>query len=296
MTDTYSEILRKHCSPLEPKPTDQAPILARLEGVRAVLFDLYGTLFISASGEVGTSRESACDGALSGALEAMGIPPARPLGRAVHYVFDVIEDLHAASRQAGIDYPEVDIVDVWRKVVTELAGQGRLEKRPWEQADLERLAVEYESRANPVWPMPGLEACLRSLSDRGLMLGIISNGQFYTRELFAALLGQPAEAWGIAAELQFYSYQHGRAKPGLHLYQMAARALAGQGVEPAAVLYVGNDMLNDVCPAREIGFRTALYAGDRRSLRLRQDDPRVAAVRPDLIVTRLAELDECVLI
>ena len=296
MTDTYSEIFRKHCRPLEPRPTDQMPVLAKLVGIRAVLFDLYGTLFISASGEVGTSRESACDEALSGALEAMGVPPTRPLGRAVHCLFDVIEDFHGAARQAGIAYPEVDIVDVWEWVVSRLAAQGLLEKRPWERADLERLAVEYEARANPVWPMPGLEACLRWLSDRGLVLGIISNGQFYTRELFAALLGQPAEFWGIDDEVQFYSYQHGRAKPGLHLYKMAARALERRGVEPAAVLYVGNDMRNDIFPAREIGFRTALYAGDRRSLRLRQDDPRVAAVRPDLTVTRLADLSECLLI
>ena len=144
--------------------------------------------------------------------------------------------------------------------------------------------------------MPGLEACLRSLSEKGLVLGIISNGQFYTRELFAALLTQPPELWGIDAELQFYSYQHGRAKPGRYLYQIAARALGRRGVEPAAALCVGNDLLNDVLPARDVGFRTALYAGDERSLRLRQEEPEVAAVRPDLIVTRLSQLDECVLI
>jgi putative hydrolase of the HAD superfamily len=270
--------------------------LAKLEGIRAVLFDLYGTLFISASGEVGTSRESACDGALSGALEALGIRPTRPLGRAVQCLFDVIEELHAASRQAGIEYPEVDIVEVWRRVLTELARQGILKEGPRQRADLERLAVEYEARANPVWPMPGLEACLRSLSDKGLLLGVLSNGQFYTRELFAALLGQPAEFWGIDGELQYYSYQHGRAKPGLDLYQMAAEALSRRRIEPAAVLCVGNDMLNDVWPAREVGFRTALYAGDRRSLRLRQEDPRIDAISPEIVLTRLADLDECILI
>ena len=296
MTESYSQIFRKHCRPLEPEPTDQAPVLVELEGIRAVLFDLYGTLFISASGEVGTSRESASDGALSGALEAVGIRPERPLGQAVQSLFDVIEGLHAASHRAGIEYPEVDIVDVWRRVVTQLAGQGILQQRPWERAELERLAVEYEARANPVWPMPGLEASLRSLSDKGLVLGVVSNGQFYTRELFKALLGQPAEFWGIDSELEYYSYQHGRGKPGLDLYQRAAEDLRRRGVEPPAALCLGNDVLNDVWPAQQLGFRTALYAGDRRSLRLRRDDPRVLAVRPDLILTGLADLDECILI
>ena len=292
----YHEILKTHCCPLEPIPSDQPSVLGRLEGVRAVLFDLYGTLFISGTGEVGTSRESACDESLSGALEAMGIPLLQRVGGAVQLVFDAIEESHAASRRAGIEYPEVDIVAVWRQVVTELARRGVLEERDWQWAELERLAVEYEARANPVWPMPGLEACLRSLSEGGLLLGVVSNGQFYTPELFPALLGGPAEAWGFDRDLQYYSYRHGLAKPGLDLYRMAAESLARRGVEPAGVLYVGNDMLNDVRPAFQVGFRTALFAGDRRSLRLREGDPQLDGVKPDLVLTHLAELGECILI
>jgi putative hydrolase of the HAD superfamily len=62
------------------------------------------------------------------------------------------------------------------------------------------------------------------------------------------------------------------------------------GVEPSAVLYVGNDMLKDIHPARSVGFRTALFAGDRRSLRLRQEDSRCRKLSPDLIVTDLGQL------
>ena len=292
-----SEIFQRRSRPLEPIPTGQRPVLGRLAGIRAVLFDLYGTLFISGSGEVGTSRESACSAALSEALDAAGIRPIRPVGRAaVDCLFDVIETFHAALRKAGVQYPEVDMVEVWREVLAELVRRGGLEERTWERADLERLAVEYEARANPVWPMPGLKACLRSLSARRLLLGIVSNGQFYTQELFAGLLGHPAEFWGFDRELQYYSYQHGRAKPGPNLHQMAAEALSGRGVEPAGVLYVGNDMLNDLCPASRVGFRTALFAGDARSLRLRPNDPRIDGVLPDLVLTALSELGECILI
>jgi putative hydrolase of the HAD superfamily len=296
MPPPYCEILKSHCRPLEPVPTNQTPVLARLAGIRAVLFDLYGTLFISGTGEVGTSRESASEDSLRAALEATGIHPIQPVGEAAGLLYDAIEDSHAASREAGIEYPEVDIVEIWRRVVAELARRGVIEDRDWGRAELERLAVEYEARANPVWPMPGLEACLRSLSGGGLLLGVVSNGQFYTRELFPALLDEPAESWGFDAELQFYSYEHGRAKPGRHLYQQAAGRLARRGVRPAGVLYVGNDMLNDVRPASQVGFRTALFAGDRRSLRLRQGDPQLDGVKPDLVVTRLAELGECILI
>lgn len=123
-------------------------------------------------------------------------------------------------------------------------------------------------------------------------MGIVSNAQFYTVEQFAVHLGGPPESWGFEPDLQFYSYRHGRAKPGADLYRMAADALARRAIEPSQVVYVGNDMLNDVLPAAQTGFRTALFAGDARSLRLRRGDPRVDGLAPDLIVTSLTDLGD----
>jgi putative hydrolase of the HAD superfamily len=60
------------------------------------------------------------------------------------------------------------------------------------------------------------------------------------------------------------------------------------------VLHVGNDVLNDVLPAAAIGFRTALFAGDRRSLRRRDGDPRVASITPDIVLIHLRDLLSCV--
>jgi putative hydrolase of the HAD superfamily len=61
---------------------------------------------------------------------------------------------------------------------------------------------------------------------------------------------------------------------------------------PDQVLYVGNDMRNDICPAAATGFHTALFAGDKRSLRLREDDRKCARTRPDIIITDLMQLLE----
>ena len=54
-------------------------------------------------------------------------------------------------------------------------------------------------------------------------------------------------------------------------------------------------MLNDVLPAKQVGFRTALFAGDRRSLRQREDDLRVSKIVPDLVLTELGQLDGCII-
>jgi putative hydrolase of the HAD superfamily len=61
-------------------------------------------------------------------------------------------------------------------------------------------------------------------------------------------------------------------------------------IPAASVLYVGNDMRNDIVPAASVGFNTALFAGDQRSLRLRESDADCRNVTPDVIVTDLRQL------
>ena len=294
MSSSYRDILQSAYQPLEPIPTGESAVLAELAGIRAVLFDLYGTLFISDSGEVDAEAGADHRTALAEAMEAINVRPTGLVDQALQYRRDLIESLHAESRRSGIEYPEVDIVEVWRGVLAELARRGAIPERAYHQVELERLAVEYEARANPVWPMPGLRECLSGLRRKGLELGIISNAQFYSLELFPALLGGRAEDWGFSPSLQYYSYQYGRAKPGLELHRMAAEELGRRQIEPREVLYVGNDMLNDVLPASRLGFRTALFAGDARSLRRRVGEPRLDGLLPDVVVTNLAELNSCV--
>ena len=291
MTGSYCDVFRSHCRPLAPITTGQRPSGVELTGLRAVLFDLYGTLFISTSGEVSSSREAACGEAMAEALAAVGLRPSGPIQWVVGYYFDVIESFHAESRARGVEYPEVRITEVWRAVLDEVSRRQPIEDGRSREVDLRRLAVEYEARANPVWPMPHLRECLRGIRGRRLLLGIISNAQFFSPLLFDALLDGSAESWGFDAELQFYSYRHGLAKPGLELFRMAAGELGRRGVKPEEVVYVGNDMLNDVLPAHRVGFRTALFAGDARSLRRRQGDQRLEGISPDVVLTDLAELN-----
>jgi putative hydrolase of the HAD superfamily len=200
---------------------------------------------------------------------------------------------HQQARDRGIDYPEVDIVAIWRATLARLQERGLVEP-PLEQIDLRRLAVEYEVRTNPCWPMPGAAACLEQLRRRNVGLGIISNAQFFTPLLFPALLARSLEALGFLPELQFYSFQTGWAKPGRYLYDLAADAAASHGWRCHNVLFIGNDLLNDVAAARQVGFRTALFAGDGRSLRERAGDPRVKGVQADLVITHLDQLVKCI--
>ena len=62
------------------------------------------------------------------------------------------------------------------------------------------------------------------------------------------------------------------------------------GLRPDQALYLGNDMLNDVWTAGQAGLLPVLFAGDQRSLRLREDDPRCRDLRPARVLTALDQL------
>ena len=280
MSADVEAIIRRHAEPLEPLPTGTAARLKPLGDLRALLFDVYGTLIVSGSGDVGLTSKSDRWAAANEAAAAIGIEPpedARALGDAL---LAAIEGEHAWVREAGDPFPEVRIEELWAKV---LPG-----------ADANRLAAEYEMRVNPVWPMPGMVETLDALRVRGTRLGIVSNAQFFTPMLFEPLTGRPFRDFGFETDLCVWSYWWRIAKPDVRLYELVADRLAKFEVTPAQTLYVGNDMRNDVWPASRVGFRTALFAGDARSLRLREDDPDVRGVTPDVVLTDLRQVLEVV--
>ena len=196
----------------------------------------------------------------------------------------------------------MDIVSVWGEVGRRLEARG-LVHGAVSETGLRRCALEFELSCNPVYPMPGLREVLNGLVHRGLPLGLVSNAQFFTPVVLGHFLGRSRDRSGdhaatvsesppppFAPDLTVFSYRHLRAKPDLHLFHLAGRALRDRGIPPGEALYVGNDMLNDVLASSRAGFRTALFAGDARSLRLREDREETAGLVPDAVLTDLRQL------
>jgi putative hydrolase of the HAD superfamily len=273
--------------PIRAVPTGAQPRLPSLNGVRAVALDVYGTLLCSAAGDIGTTADPA-PRLVATALRSCGLTCRHPsCGEAAlaRLALEIRAD-HARRRKQGIDAPEVDIRRVWSRVLRSLAARGLL-TGPIDRETVEAVAVEYEGRANPVWPMPGVTAALRALRRRGLILAIVSNAQFYTPLQLAALIGID---W-FDAKCCAWSWKLGVAKPSPELLRHTLRSLASRhGLAPSAVLCVGNDRLNDLAPAARLGCRTALFAGDARSLRRRPGDPRCRGVRPQAVLTHWSQL------
>ena len=284
--------LRQHAHPLKPIPTDRQALLTERPDIRAVLFDVYGTLFISASGDIGASDGATRSRAMVKALEAVGLPADRDTSeRAALALVEAINRTHKRLKERGVRYPEVDIREIFSEVLADLRARGLCRETPSRRL-CEILAVEYECRSNPTWPMPGLTETLRHLNGRKLPLGILSNAQFFTPLLFPAYLEASMEKLGFDPQLCVYSYRLREAKPSPQLFRRALEVLARRDIGPQQVLYVGNDRVNDIWPAAQERMRTALFAGDSRSFRPREEDPRIRGVREDLMLTDLRQLIE----
>jgi putative hydrolase of the HAD superfamily len=307
---SFPALIRSVSVPLVPiPPPDPPPPLAGLlysgaplrelpgisgEGIRGVLFDVYGTLFISAAGDIsGTGSDPLVSGGLEKALDALaGEYAPQYRGEELRSYFH--SEIRRRHEEIKLPYPEVSFDEIWTDFLRKLRGKGgpkttALEACLPEQEGRE-LALRYELAVNPVFPMPGARETLERLRQAGFILGLISNAQFFTPLLFDAFFGAPPEKLGFDPGLLIYSYELGEAKPSPRLFSLAKKRLKALGVSAENCLYVGNDMLKDIAPASAAGFKTALFAGDRRSLRFRQEEPLVRNLKPQVIIRRLQDL------
>lgn len=278
---------------MRPVESHVGASLQTLTGIKAVVFDIYGTLVISGSGDVGSADAAGHDYLVCQTLKEFdllgrldSIPTAESLRKK-------IQELNMSRCDQSCPKPEVDIIEVWRQVLAE---------HGWfvGSADVEivvKVATRYESLANPTWPMPGAAEVLRKLNQASLPLGIVSNAQIFTPLLVSNLLAQNClETGGFDLNLCVFSNRYRQAKPGPRLFEVLLRGLSSRGILPNEALYVGNDMLNDIWAATQAGLRTAWFAGDQRSCRPREDDSRCQGVTPDLVLENLLQLPECLVI
>lgn len=249
--------------PLEIIPTGIQAHLPILRGIKHLVFDVYGTLLITGADVPASLHER--EKTLRQFVTDYNSDPLPDFFLSVH-LENLIAKSHAKSRKAGVGYPEVNIRDIWVEFFTSLRLAG--------PTNLDRFILNYELETNHSWPMPGAQ----DIMSHPLSAGIISNAQFYTPQIMGAF---------ELPELEhtLFSYEHGEAKPGTFLFKKLA-----QKVPPAETLYLGNDRLKDIAPAAMCGFKTALFAGDQRSLSLhshRKDLPE-----PDAIVISLSQISQ----
>ena len=227
------------------------PALPRKNICRAVIFDIYGTLLISSHG--GVQRDVMADPILRDVLRDFGYtPPTSPSDE----LYRAVQRHHLA---AGVPYPEIDLRRLWREILNLPEG-----------SDTSEMVEALEAAWHPTHPMPGAAATIGAISRLGISLGLLSNAQSNT----LTSLGDVADLF--APELTILSYQHGFAKPSPELFKILTDRISKRGILPAETLFVGNDPLQDIVPAKNAGFQTALFTGHPESRRDGECEPDLA--------------------
>jgi HAD superfamily hydrolase (TIGR01509 family) len=204
-----------------------------LRGVRAVLFDMGGTL-------VHPDWERLAQVASAGAGRAF---VADELGRKFKEMMCAVD----AALQRG-EPPAEDTKKrnwVFRRVYRAL---------DIDDATCESLSVQIDAThaERHLWSAPDAEAArvLASLKESGLRIAVISNTEDGRLEELLDLVG-------LKSHFDFFidSYIVGRRKPDAAIFQLA---LARLEIEPHEAVYVGDSYGHDALPALAIGMRAIL--------------------------------------
>jgi len=271
-------------------------VLQQLVDIRVVVFDVYGTLLISGSGEVGTAiddkpeevtTENSPHDPIRGSCLTAGLTDLRSVPT-LDAIRARVEEVNRQRRFETNPQPEVEILDIWRDAWVR-CGRSDIASNPLLVA---KIAAAVESRTNPTWPMPGAAEVIERLHRNEITMGIVSNAQFYTIELLENLISDSLPR-RFDLNLCFFSNRYRASKPGPLMFDRLAGELKRRGIPVSNTLYVGNDMLNDVMAANRVGMKTALFAGDARSLRLRANHSACQSIVPEVVLTSWDQLLEC---
>jgi len=283
---------------LKPVPTMLKPFIKKDAGIKAFIFDVYGTLLISASGDIDESEFSTSN--LMQAFDASAISISETVEDSQQFLTGIlnefrfrVKEFHERERTDDKPYPEIDILHVWEEIIAVHRQQGRLKFD--DPLCVKCFTFVFEVLSNRIYPMPGMKELLEELSLQQYPLGIISNAQFYTPVILNFFLHESvSEREDVAPfdpDLTVFSYKHMRSKPDLYLFQLLKdQCCRKYGLFADEILFIGNDMFRDIYPAFLAGFKTALFAGDNKSLRLRRENPELKKIVPDFIITDLLQL------
>jgi len=299
-TELYSEeiisTIKKHTSLMIPFPTEVKKKTFLINDIKAIFFDVYGTMLISGTGDIGIAEEKNNYFPISEIL--LNYSFVLVSGQEIvddifsQLITKFIKEEHRVKKAKGILFPEVDIIEIWIQVISRLLNENFISGE-YDRNKIQLMALTYECMINPVWPMKGLNSLLNCLYKKDVILGIISNAQFYTPAILNTLIDFKIGKDAFDPDLLFYSYLQKEAKPSEDFFLKAVTKIKKMyNIDPEEILYLGNDMLNDIYTAYQCGCKTALFAGDKRSLRLRLSDTRCKDLEPDLIITDLKQLIE----
>jgi FMN phosphatase YigB (HAD superfamily) len=309
----YAEWLdgRKLMWPAAPKrvPVTAKPAASPLAAIKGVVFNVYGTLLRIADGELllqhpqNVRMEIALEKTIkefnmwnsmtrkSGApSDAMGIRYQR-----------VLEEQRLAPTETIGDVPEIDSAVVWLKLIRQLQQKDySYEARTYGEVQefAEKVAYFFHSSLQGIEAETDALATLEDLKRSGKKLGLLADAQRFTHlQMLRAFRSQGTlrtldELFDPA--LETLSFREGIRKPSKSLYRRCLERFRHAGIGASQILYVGTRLRDDLAIAKAAGMRTALLAADQISLAATRDELLDPELRPDRLLTSLAQVRQLV--
>jgi FMN phosphatase YigB (HAD superfamily) len=286
------------------EPASAKPHLMRLPNVRAVTWSVYGTLLAISGGGLYFEHpeQFIMEVALGKTIQEFKMwgSMSRKPGKPADYLQQIYSDLLAEQRYVaspGEKYPELAIERVWEALVKRLLQKdyhfnagfyGALDEYS------KKIAYFFQSSLQGTAGYPGAAATLKALAAKGIGQGLLADAQYFTIVQLQRGLRRQDSAADLDAlvdpKLRVLSCEVRARKPSERLFRQLLSALRERGISPDQVLHVGSSAPHDVVPARRLGMRTGLFAGDKASLQATAAQLKDPASRPDLLITELEQV------
>ncbi|HEY4262333.1 MAG TPA: HAD hydrolase-like protein [Schlesneria sp.] len=305
----YAEWLaeRKLRWPAAPKieSAKATAYLKPLTGIRAITWNVYGTLLRITDGELlfqhpqAIRMEIALDKTIQefNMWNSMTRKPGKPWEYMQQKYLNAVDELKMASSGRKGDATEVNSAHVWKKLLS------MLDKKDYQYdtglyGDMdelsEKVAYFFHSSLQGVEAAPGALPALQAVQVAGLRQALLTDAQPFTVvQLFRALLEQgaiPSPDVFFTPSLNTFSYKESVRKPSKTLYLRAVDRFVKAGIQPEQILHVSSKVHDDLAIAKSLGMRTALYASEKLGLQAAPEDLKDSATKPDRLITELTQI------
>lgn len=292
-----------------PTPVKAKPSIDPLPEVRAVLWDIYGTLLRIP--DPGFTLFPQQDIRLQVALDktihefnmwnSMYRQPGPPWQSMIKQYRDYSSRLEQVACKYAHDVTDINLVSVWRAIIDRLHDKEySYEIATYGDDDqlAEKVALFFHRCLQAMEARPGVASMLNLLHSQGIRMGLFSDGQSFSRAEIRNALRRQAE---IPEMEQLFpvgqsliSYQMGVRKPSPTLYRQIAGQFLSRGIEPEQILHVSTRVETDLAEARAVGMKTALLAEEKSGLEASANLLKDPQTRPDRLLTRITQITSVV--
>ena len=294
-----------------PPPVQQPkakPHPVRLPDVRVVAWSVYGTLVNISTGGILFEHPTkfVMDVALDKTVQEFKMwgSMSRKPGQPAEYMGQIYEKVLTEQRMVGSPgekYPEIHSEKVWEAIVKKLQQKEYKFDASFYGSINEytrKIAYFFHASLQGTACHVGAAQALEHVHAAGLKQGLLADAQAFTtvqlrRGLAAQHCATPFDLLFDRPLRSLSNEQNGR-KPSERLFRHFLQAAAAQGIAPHQILHVGSRITQDLAPAKKLGMRTALFAGDKESLQATAEQLKDPATRPDMLLTELGQIADVV--